>query len=108
MPQPSTSQVQLTLVEEMHASISSFLEAPAETITDSFEILQKEFKILETTGKRTKNLENLITALGTIQPTSTSSERVFSIANNFCTKIRSSMKYELMNALVFIKYYFKE
>lgn len=98
---PSTSSK--GLVEEMRESISSFLkDYDHEVDVDSI----KEFKVFESTGTRTKNLKNLLDALNTIQPTSTPSERIFSVANNFCTKIRCAMKYETLDALVFLKYYF--
>jgi hypothetical protein len=37
-----------------------------------------------------------------IQPTSTASQRVFSVAENFQTKIRSRMKFRVLNALLFL------
>jgi hypothetical protein len=75
---------------------------------DNFEIdLRSEMKSLKVPGaKRTLRLENLYRALMTIKPTSTSSERVFSVAGGTITKIRSRMSPELLNALVFLKYYF--
>jgi hypothetical protein len=39
-----------------------------------------------------------------IQPTSTDSERVFSVARNF--KTRRRIKFRVLNTLVFFKYYF--
>ena len=40
----------------------------------------------ETTGNITTNLQKLLDALMTIQPTSIKSERVFSVSSNFCSK----------------------
>jgi hypothetical protein len=71
-----------------------------------FRFLHKEFNLFETSGVRKKFLDMLLSALRTIQPTSTASERVFSEAGNFMTKIRSRMKFRVLNALVFFKYYF--
>ena len=52
---------------------------------------QKEFQILESTGNRTSNLNLLFKTLLTMKPTSTESERVFSRAEIFITKIRNSL-----------------
>lgn len=95
-----------SLAEEMQDSISLILsEKCIEDNTANYN-LQKEFKLFELTGFKSSNLVNLYNALNSIRPTSTSSERVFSVASNFCTKIRSSMSYETLDALVFLKYYF--
>ena len=45
-------------------------------------------------------------ALLTIQATSTITERVFSVAGIFKTKIRNRMQSKNLNILVFLKYYF--
>jgi hypothetical protein len=45
-----------------------------------FGSLHKEFNLFETSGVRTPNLDMLLSALHTIQPTN--SERVFSVAGN--------------------------
>jgi hypothetical protein len=45
-------------------------------------------------------------ALLTIQPTSTCSERVFLVAGGFSTMIRNRLAYIMLNAQVFLKYYF--
>ena len=69
--------------------------------------LDKELKMIEgNLGKRTNNLEQLYQALITIKPTSVDCERVFSVAGNFCTKIRSKLGAETLSNLVFLKYYF--
>jgi hypothetical protein len=48
-----------------------------------FGFLYKKFNIIEKRGVRTPNLDMLLSALRTIQPTSTDSERVFSVAGDF-------------------------
>jgi hypothetical protein len=40
-------------------------------------------------AQKQKKLEKTISALETIQPTSTSSERTFSVAGSFSTKVRN-------------------
>jgi hypothetical protein len=47
-----------------------------------FRSLQKECNLFETSGVRLPNLDMLLSALRTIQPTSSDSERVFSVAGN--------------------------
>lgn len=97
----------ITLVMELKKSISSMSSKnPTKFQKNNFDSLQKEFKLLEGNGKLTHNLEKLLNALNTIQPTSTSSERVFSVAGTFSTKLRSRLQFPLLNALVFLKYYF--
>jgi hypothetical protein len=43
-----------------------------------FGSLNKDFNLFENSGVRTANIEMLLIALRTVQPTSTGSERVFS------------------------------
>lgn len=73
----------------------------------NFDKLKDEFKIYKSTGNPTKNISSLIMALDTIKPTSTESKRTFSVAGNFCTKIRSRLSDKSLSALVFLKYHFK-
>ena len=49
----------------------------------------KEFKLFEATKQRSSKLDRLCSALMTIKPTSVESERAFSMAGLFVTKIRS-------------------
>jgi hypothetical protein len=71
----------------------------------SYNDLETKIKWFELYGKRGKTLNLLYSALLTIQPTSTSSERVFSVSANFLTKTRSRMSKKMPNILVFLKYY---
>jgi hypothetical protein len=66
----------------------------------------KTTKDSEDSVVRTPNLDMLLSALRTIQPTSTATEKVFSIAGNFKTKLRTRIKFPVSNALVIFKYYF--
>ena len=59
-------------------------------ITGDFDV-NTEFKSLELSLKRTENLEKLYNALLSVQPTSVESERVFSAAGLYLTKMRSSL-----------------
>jgi hypothetical protein len=62
-----------------------------------FGFLHKKFNLFETSGVRTLNLDMLLSPLHTIQPTSTDTERVFSVAGNFKTKIKLKMKFRGLN-----------
>lgn len=57
--------------------------------------------------KRPHNLENLYQALLTIPPTSIESERSFSATGLFMTKLRSRLGDTTLNALVFLRDYYK-
>ncbi len=58
-------------------------------------------------GSKTPQIEKLLNALLTLQATSTESERTFSIAGLFNRKIRCRLSDESIDALVFLKFYFK-
>lgn len=66
-----------------------------------------ELRIFETQGTRTINVSKLFKSILTIQATSSEAERVFSIAAKMCTKVRSRLSDDTINALVFLKYFFK-
>ena len=70
--------------------------------------LKGEFQLSVTNGKLTSNLQQLHDALEVIDPTSTASEQAFSVASMFVTKIRNKTNDELLNVLVFFKYFFKK
>lgn len=61
------------------------------------------FQLFEVSKQRTSNLELLYKALLTVKPTSTDSERVFSIAGNFVTKTRNRLSDKSLHAIVFLK-----
>ena len=87
--------------------IASFTKTQTASTTGQHLSIDKEFKLLEANnGKRTERLEKLYQALLTVKPTSTASERVFSVAGIFITKLRNRMSSSTLNALVFLKYYF--
>ncbi|KAG5682939.1 hypothetical protein PVAND_012257 [Polypedilum vanderplanki] len=70
-------------------------------IDNKFKWLKQEFTLFKNTGERTENFEKLYKAILCIRPTSTDVERVFSVSNNFCTKVRSRLSDKSLNALVF-------
>lgn len=97
-------QEEYSLVDELNAAISA--ATTENLINPGFDKLKQEFNIFKLTGNKTENVILLQNALKTIRPTSTESERTFSLANNFCTKIRSKLSDKSLNALVFLKSHF--
>ncbi|XP_050339106.1 uncharacterized protein LOC126765534 [Bactrocera neohumeralis] len=68
------------------------------------EAVPKEINLLLGGGGLGSNLEVACNFLKTIPPTSVECERCFSVSGRICTKIRSSLNDETMDALVFLKY----
>jgi hypothetical protein len=104
----ATDDVSLSNEQQNAISAVSVVQTSTSNTAKEFEFgsLHKELNLFETSGVRTPNLDMLVSALRTIQPTSTESERIFSVAGNFKTKIRIKMKFRVLDALVFEKYYF--
>jgi len=102
---PGQSDGFLVLAQELSQRINS--SSIQTTTQPNFDKLKKEFQIFKSTGNRTENLEKLCNALDRIQPTSTESERTFSVAGNFLSKLRCKLSDKSLSALVFLKYYFK-
>jgi hypothetical protein len=74
--------------------------------SNDFSKIKQEFALFQKTGKRTEHLELIHEPLCTRKPTSTDPERTFSVAANFCTKIRSRLSDQSLNSLIFLKYYY--
>ena len=55
---------------------------------------------------KSQSLHKLHRSLLSIQPPSTNSERVFSMANSFATKNRNRMKGETLSWITFLKFVF--
>ena len=73
-------------------------------------VVKKEMQLFEdpkNNGVRPANLQLLYDVLLTILPTSVESERSFSAAGLFVTKIRSRLGDSTLNVLVFLRDYFK-
>lgn len=68
--------------------INQYLKDP-EKMTSSTLTLRKESLALEISNQRTKNFELLSQALKTINPSSVTSEGLFSISGNFVKKLRT-------------------
>lgn len=68
--------------------------------------LKREFNWFDRNKKRTTLLDKLYEALNTIQPTSTQSERNFSVSNSILTKQRKRLLDKNLHAIVFVKSFF--
>lgn len=106
----SDSQSDMTMehsaYDELQKTIMSVMKVPKVSYSKLL-LLERELKLFNCDQcKRGEHMEKLYQALLTIPPTSTASERVFSVASNFITKLRSQMKTNTLNGLVFLKYYF--
>ena len=88
-PESQREEIELSVQQELEKAIRSVSEN--ENITDNSSMtkkaMRKEFEVYEESHQRTKNLERLWHALNSIQPTSVESERAFSAAGLYLTKL---------------------
>lgn len=75
--------------------------------SDMKKLLQHEISGYEKNNVLGGNLQKILSALKSIQPTSTESERTFSLAENTCTKKKGRLSDKSLNNIVFLKSYFK-
>lgn len=66
-----------------------------------------DFRTWENTKIRPKRLELIYQNLGSVKPTSVESERAFSACSQILTKIRSRMGDDLLDALTFLRHWYK-
>ena len=90
---------------DFYAKIKVLLEKPV-MFTNIETKLNEEFQIYNQLGKRGVLLEKVYLVTQTIKPSSCDCERAFSVANNFCNKLRSSLCDNTLEALCFLKNYF--
>lgn len=103
-----TNLVELTMEEELESAIQEFsANAPVVEAPDVGKVLQKELTLLELNGNLSHNLGQLLSNLKSIKPTSIESERIFSISSNICNQNRSRLSDKSLNAICFLKSYFK-
>jgi hypothetical protein len=106
---PSTSIARsshsISLHERLQQSLNQYttVEENPNLMPDN---MKREFTWFDRNKKRTPLLDKLLSALLTIQPTSTQSERNFSISNNVLTKQRKRLLDKHLNAIVFVKSHF--
>ena len=71
------------------------------------QIVKKEMSLFEATNKRPENLEKLYHALLAIKPISVEPVRAFSAMGLFLTKLRNRLNDESLDALIFMRQYYK-
>ena len=96
-------------LDEYLASSSKTSNTSSLNKKDITAVVKHEMNIFDQTKKHPKKgfLEALYNALLTIPPTSVESERAFSVFGYFCNKIRSSLQPATINALIFLREYYK-
>ncbi|KAL1234446.1 Nonribosomal peptide synthase dtpA [Trichinella spiralis] len=72
---------------------------------DIMKIIKNEMAVFEAVGQRPKTLQKLYDALITAPPTSCETERSFSAAGLFVTKLRLSLKDETIDTLCLLRSY---
>lgn len=72
---------------------------------DAIQVIIDELETFENTGAFGKNLKFLYQTLKSVKPTSVDSERAFSTASKFCTKLRNRLSDDLLNDLLVVKDY---
>ena len=97
----------MSLKDELF-SVLEQVEKNEEKSSNTFETLKDELSWYEKNPKTIPpTLKKLYKAIGSIPPSSVESERIFSITGSFVTKVRSSLGDESIDALVFLKKYYK-
>ena len=87
-------------------STTTKFNIPIQTNLDH--IIKNEMDLFRKTGTESKHLTLLLEALDSIPPTSVESERAFSAAGLFITKIRSRLGDDTLDSLCFLKSYFRQ
>ena len=68
--------------------------------------ISKELEVFEVTSERTKNIDLLYDAIQSVPPTSVESERAFSAAGIFVTKLRTRLSDKSINAICLLRGYY--
>jgi hypothetical protein len=85
-PRPENEGTCVNINDELQKTISSLF---VPSVSQEVSAFDKELKYVENNeGKRGELTNKLFEAIKTIQPTSTASERAFSLSSQFVTKIR--------------------
>jgi hypothetical protein len=101
----------LTLEERMNLMINEKINKTSIVTNNIYtgniiEMIKSEMEYFEAFNVRGEYLEKAFDYLVTIKPTSVESERAFSAAGLFCSKIRSRLNDESLDALCFLKAHF--
>ncbi|GFS80610.1 uncharacterized protein TNCV_3870311 [Trichonephila clavipes] len=100
----------LTLNEKLEKAIYSktkVLYCSTKKSTSFNKIMKQEMQLFDSTKNPSPNIIKLCDALKTIPPTSVETERAFSAAGLFITKLRTRLSDKSINCLRFLKSYFK-
>ena len=103
LPQTKNLSAKLDAIIEKSAAGNSKIDIK----TNNSIHLKKEFALFEATGQKGKKIECLLNALKTIPPTSIESERAFSAAGIFITKLRTRLSDKCIDHFCFLKSYYK-
>ncbi|GFT53264.1 uncharacterized protein TNCV_4233581 [Trichonephila clavipes] len=101
----------LALDEKLEKAIYSktkVLYCSTKKSTSFNKIMKQEMQLFDSTENPSPNIIKLYDALKTILPTSVETERAFSAAGLFVTKLRTRMTDKSINCLCFLKSYFKK
>ena len=98
---------EMSLLQEYEREINKVSSADVPEKACSGFNANAEFKCYETTLVKSHNLKKLQNALLSIKATSVESERAFSAAGLFITKVRSRLSAETIDGLCFTKSYLK-
>ena len=77
-------------------------------VTFTKKTLERDLKLFEATGEKTKTITLLNNIVLSVPPSSTEPERAFSLAGVIVTKFRNRLSDDAVDALLFLKYYFKK
>ena len=108
--QPDQAPRVLTLSEEFVSFLESEnheYEAISAQEENRSQSVKKEMSLFEATKKRPENFEKLYHALLTIKTTLVETERAFSPMGLFVTKLRNRLNDESLDALIFMRQYYK-
>lgn len=98
----------MTLEDKLNMTIDSIQTHQMEVNKAESYNLIDDFEYLEKFKKRSEKLNLIYNSLLTINPTSTISERVFSVSSNIKTKVKNRMSPKHLDCILFLKYYFKK
>ena len=98
------SRSQSSLAQKLEASIKVMETGRVTPMKENKDKhLAKEFDLFDATGQRTTNIYLLLDALKSITPTSVESERSFSAAGLFVTKLRTRLSDRSVDLLCLLK-----
>jgi hAT family C-terminal dimerisation region len=101
--------VNLSLKERLNFAIKQqkqIMPTEKSSPKELLKTIKREMEYFETIKERGKYLKLAYNYLATIQPTSVESERSFSAAGLICSKIRSRMNDDTLDAISFLRAYF--